>query len=87
MQSEHLQSCLATATREERPDTANWYQMVEIIQTVFRYGRLLMECKCHKVVLITKGNKDFIGIIIVEVLQKALLVSHQSSDHGGGTVS
>ena len=73
MQAEHLHSWLAAVTREERPDTSNWDQVVEILQTTFRYGRLPVECTWQTVVLIPKGNGEFRGIGLVEFLWKLLL--------------
>ena len=73
MQAEHLQYWMEAATREERPYTANWDRVVDIIQTYFWYGRLLTECMWQMVVLIPKGNGGFRGNGILEVLWKALL--------------
>ena len=63
-----LQSWLVAATHEEWPDTANWYRVVKILHTMFRDGRLIEECTGQMLVLIPNGNRDFIGIGIVEVL-------------------
>ena len=46
---------------------------MEILQIDFRDGRLPTECTWQKVVLITKSNGEFRGIVIVEVLWKSLL--------------
>ena len=64
---------MATATYKEWINTANWDQVVKILQAEFRYIRLPTECMCQTVVLIRKGNWWFIGIGIVEVLWKVLL--------------
>ena len=73
MRTEHLQSWLAEATQEEQPDIASWEKVVDILQMVFRYGRLIVECTRQKLVIIPKGNGDFKEIGIMEVLWKALL--------------
>ena len=73
MQAENFQYWMEAATREERPYTANWDRVVDIIQTYFWYGRLLTECMWQMVVLIPKGNGGFRGNGILEVLWKALL--------------
>ena len=46
---------------------------MDILQTVFREGRLPTECMWQTVVIITKGNREFRGIELVEVLCKVLL--------------
>ena len=61
---------MTAATREEHPDTANWEQGVEIPQMAFGDSRLHTEWMWQTVVLIPKGNGEFIGIIIVEFLWK-----------------
>ena len=43
---------------------------MDILQTVLRYGRLLKDCVWQTGILIPKGNKEFIGIGLVEVLLK-----------------
>ena len=91
MQAEHLQYWMEAATREERPYTANWDRVVDIIQTYFWYGRLLTECMWQMVVLIPKGNGGFRGNGILKVLWKALLrvINRRirAADQGGGKVS
>ena len=72
MRVDHLQSWLEEETCEERLDTANWEQVVEIPQPEIRYGRVLTECAWQTVVLIPKENGEFRGIGHVEVLWKAL---------------
>ena len=47
---------------------ANCERVVEIIQIEFGEGRLPMECVLKTVVLIPKGNGQFRGIGLVEVL-------------------
>ena len=72
MWADHLQSCLAAATCEERTDMSNWERVVEILQLAFRDSKLHMECMWQKVVLIPKGNGEFVLIGLVKVLWKAL---------------
>ena len=72
MWEDHLQSCLAAATCEERTDMSNWERVVEILQLAFRDSKLHMECMWQKVVLIPKGNGEFVLIGLVKVLWKAL---------------
>ena len=50
---------------------ANWERVVEILQMVFGYVRLLVECTWQTVVLIAKRNGDFRRIGPVDVLCKA----------------
>ena len=69
-----MQYFLKAATREERPHTAKWERVVEILQTAFRGGRLPTECTCQMLVLIPKENGYFKGIGHVEVIWKALSV-------------
>ena len=74
MQKKHLQSWLEAVTSKERPDTSNWDWAVEILQTKFRDVRLPTEFTWKTMVLIPKGNGEFWGIGIVEVLCKELSV-------------
>ena len=72
MRAEHLQGWLAAVTREKDPDTGHWDQVIDLVQTVFQDGLLPAECTCQTVVLLPKGNGDFRGIGLVEVLWKAV---------------
>ena len=72
MRLEHLQAWLVEAMRKERPDTANWDWVVDIINTVFMEGRLPDECMWQTVVLLPKGNGESRGVRFVEVLWKDL---------------
>ena len=49
---------------------ANWYRVVDIIQTVLRYIRIQEKCAWKVVVLLPKGNGYFQGIGLVEVILK-----------------
>ena len=73
MRSEHLQAWLAETKREERPDTEKWDKVVDMIQYAFREGRIPVECKWQTLVLIPKGNDEFCGIRLMEVIWKAVL--------------
>ena len=55
MRTEHLHSCLVVVTQEERPDTSNWEQVVDIHQMVFIYGRLPEEYMWKNMVMIPMG--------------------------------
>ena len=68
MQAYSLQSWLAAANCEGRQDIANWGRVVEILHKAFRDVRLPTEFTWYTVVLITKGNREFRGIGLVEVL-------------------
>ena len=74
MQKKHLQSWLEAETSKERLDTENWEWAVEILQAEFRDVRIPTEFTWKPMVLIPKGNGEFWGIRIVEVLCKELLV-------------
>ena len=52
----------------------NWERVVEILNMELGDIRLLAECTCHNMVLITKGGGECRGIGLVEVLWKDLLV-------------
>ena len=45
---------------------------IRLIQTAFRKGYLMEEFTCQTVVLIQKGNREYQGIGIVEVLWKTV---------------
>ena len=72
MRSEHLQYWLAEATRNERPDTENWDWVVDILQTDFGGGTIPTDYNCQMMVIIPKGNGEFIGIRIIKLLCKSL---------------
>ena len=61
MRTSHLQYWMAETTHEEWLDTENWDQVVGILQTNFCDGRLPTEWIWQTVVLISKGNGEFIG--------------------------
>ena len=48
--------------------------MVDLVQTAFREGDLAEESTWQAVVLITKGEKDYGGIGLVEVVWKVVTV-------------
>ena len=47
-----------------------WEKFLGMIQSVFREGHLTEECTWRTIVLIPKGNSNFCGIRLVEVLWK-----------------
>ena len=71
MRSEHLQYWLAEATRDELQEMENWDWVVDILQTDFGGVIIPTECTCHMMVLIHKGNGEFICIGIIKLLCKA----------------
>ena len=59
---------------ESRGDTltkaSNWEMVVELVQTALGEGRLAEDATWQAVVLITKGRKDYRGIVLVRVMWK-----------------
>ena len=57
----------------------NWARVVERVQTAFREGELAEESTWQAVVLIPKGEKDYRGIGLVEVMWKvvAVILNHR----------
>ena len=53
-------------------EVSNWERVVELVQTEFREGQLAEEAMWQAVVLITKGEKDYHGIGLVEVMWKVV---------------
>ena len=51
-----------TATQE---GAVNWTRFVDLVQTVFREGKLAEEATWQAVVLIPKGERDYRGIVLV----------------------
>ena len=49
----------------EPTEAANWAMIVELVQPVFREGKLAEEATLQAVVLIPKGKKDYQGIGLV----------------------
>ena len=60
--------------KDEREVAENWARVVEFIQTAFWEGWLAEETTCQAVVLIPKGEKDYWGIGLVEVMWKVVAV-------------
>ena len=52
----------------------NWARVVELIQTAFREEELAEETTWQAVVLIPKGEKDYRGIGLMEVMWKVVAV-------------
>ena len=57
---------------EGGPTEPNWERLVDLIQTAFREGRLAEESTWWAVVLIPKGENDYCGIGLVEVMWKVV---------------
>ena len=85
MRAEHLKSWLAAARKAAKDKTtteftestepteaANWEMVVNLVHTSFREWRLAEEAMWKAVVLIPKGEKDYRGIGLVEVMWKLL---------------
>ena len=87
MRAEHLQGWLVAARIGEKGETAeeergglqdtregaeNWGRVVELVQTDFQEGVLAEEATWQAVVLIPKGEKDYRGIGLVEVVCKVV---------------
>ena len=57
-----------TETEMETPDTSNFQNVAEMIQTLFQDSILVMEATCQALVLILRGGGDLRGIGLMEVL-------------------
>ena len=53
-------------------EASNCAMVVELIHTVFKEGRLAEEATWQVVVLITKGEMDYCGIGLMEVMWKVV---------------
>ena len=53
--------------------TENWARVIELVQTAFRDGELSEEIILQVVVLIPKGEKDYRGIGLMEVMWKVVV--------------
>ena len=51
----------------------NWERVVALVRADFVQGRLSEESTCQAVVLIPKGNGDYCGIDLVEVVWKVVV--------------
>ena len=72
MKSEYIWDWLRADTQEDYLDHSKWGIAVGLIKAVFFEGNLAEECAWQTVVLILKGNGDFCGICLVEVLWKTV---------------
>ena len=85
IRAEHLKEWLAASNRgklaEEKGEEKTaaeeeggelWGKLVELIQTEFREGEMVVEATWKTVVLIPKGNKEYRGIGLVEVTWKVM---------------
>ena len=62
MRAENIQAWLAEAHWEERPDTDNWDNFLDITQSTFRECRIAVECARQTALLIPKGDREFNAI-------------------------
>ena len=58
--------------KEGGPTEPHWERLVDLIQTAFREGGLAEEAMWQAVVPIPKGEKDYRGIVLVEVMWKVV---------------
>ena len=72
MRAEPLWSCLNVATWKEFPEPINWEKAVRMIQAAFREVHLTEECTRQTAILTPKGNGNFRGIGLMEVLWKTV---------------
>ena len=73
MRAENLRMWLRAAMWEKNSDPENWEKVVAIIQEAFRGGELTAPCDWQMVVIIPNGGvTNFRGIVLVEVLWKAI---------------
>ena len=61
-----------SAESTESMEAANWERVVDLVQTAFREGRLVEGVTWQAVVLIPKGEKEYGGIGLVEVVWKVV---------------
>ena len=76
----HLHQWHISVTRDDRPDTTNCLEVVDIVQAALHDGTLANECMWKKVILIPKeASGDFRGVGLVEVLWKTVIsfLNHQ----------
>ena len=74
MISEHLHQWLIYATQDDSPDATNWQKVVAIAKSVFRDGMLAEEFTWKTFVLITKGKRDFRGVLLAKFLWKVVAI-------------
>ena len=63
---------MVVGREDTREGAENWARVVELVQTAFRDGDLAEEVMWQAVVLIPKGEKDYQGIGLVEVVRKVV---------------
>ena len=61
------------ATTETDPlDLSHWQKVVILAHVAFQEGRMVEEAMWHAVVMITKGGRDYHGIVLLEVVWKVV---------------
>ena len=70
MKAEHLKEWLWAATREKDQDTKTWDKVVSVIHVAFMEGYILEALMQTTMVLIPKGNGQYRGIGLVEIIWK-----------------
>ena len=72
MKAEYVWACLWAATQENEEDPLKLEMVIGLIQANFLEDNLEVDCAWKTVVLIPKGNNNFCGIRLVEVLWKTM---------------
>ena len=62
----------AVQSKRETTKMDNWTMVVDLAQSAFQVGKLAEESMRQAVVLIPKGNTDYQGIVLVEVMWKVV---------------
>ena len=63
---------MSEAQKGMESDLDNWTRVVDLVQSSLREGKLAEEATWQVVVLIPKGEKDYRGIGLVEVMWKVV---------------
>ena len=72
IKAEHIWAWLRASNRKDLPYPLKWDMDIGLIQAAFREGDLAEECAWKTVVPIPKGNGNFRGIGLVEILWKTV---------------
>ena len=73
MREENLQGWISVATQEQDPSPEHCERVANLVQNVFRDGKLPTKFKRKTLVILPNGNKQYSGIDIVEFLWKTML--------------
>ena len=72
IKAEHIWAWLRASNRKDLPYPLKWDMDIGLIQAAFREGDLAEECAWKTVVPIPKGNGNFRGIGLVDILWKTV---------------